>query len=113
MKRLGANVSVVQVEGADKDAVGEQCALYGSGSRIADNGGCIAVSESFANCRLGYICGLASYGPECAAKRVEKHPLGRGDNVRRQSLIPNGKPKFGKFLLKGGFLPIALASGQR
>jgi hypothetical protein len=31
MKWLGADIGIVQVEGADEDAVDEQCAFYVSG----------------------------------------------------------------------------------
>jgi hypothetical protein len=113
MKWLGTDIGIVQIEGTDEDAVDEQCAFHGGGPRIADDSGCIAVSESLANCRLGYIGGLASYGPKCASKRVEKHPLSRGDDVSGQSFILDGKCEFGKFLLEGGSLPLALVSGMR
>src|ERR1700755_1869577 len=53
MKRLSADIRVVQIERADQDAVDEHGALQRSRLRIADHRGGVTLSESPANCRLG------------------------------------------------------------
>src|SRR5690349_19505251 len=111
MKRLAADVGVVQVKRADEDAIDEQRAFYARRSRITDHRGSVAVSERLANGCFGDVCGHGAYGSEGAPECIEKNALGRGDDVGGQILIADGKGELGKFLLKGRLLAIAVAGG--